>query len=356
MTFTPTDYLPYDFANRRHIGPSPVEMADMLTTLGVGSLDELIDQTVPEAIRQKQPLDFEKPRSERELLFQMRKIADQNQVFTTMIGQGYHGTVTPPAIQRNILENPAWYTAYTPYQPEISQGRLEALLNYQTMISDLTGLEIANASLLDEATAAAEAMTMAQRVAKSKARAFFIDENCHPQNIAVMQTRAEPLGIEIIIADPETLDATQVFAAIFQYPGTHGHVRDFTDQIANLHENKALGIVIADPLALTLLKEPGEMGADIAVGSTQRFGVPLGFGGPHAAYMACRDSFKRAMPGRLVGVSVDARGNKAYRLSLQTREQHIRREKATSNVCTAQALLAVMASFYAVFHLSLIHI
>ncbi len=350
MTFTPTDYLPYDFANRRHIGPSPAEMADMLATLGVGSLDELIDQTVPESIRQKAPLDFEKPRSERELLFQMRRIADQNQVFTTMIGQGYHGTVTPPAIQRNILENPAWYTAYTPYQPEISQGRLEALLNYQTMVSDLTGLEIANASLLDEATAAAEAMTMAGRVAKSKAKAFFIDENCHPQNIAVMKTRAAPLDIEIIIGDPDTLDATKVFAAIFQYPGTHGHVRDFTDLIANLHENKALGIVIADPLALTLLKEPGAMGADIAVGSTQRFGVPLGFGGPHAAYMSCRDAYKRAMPGRLVGVSIDARGNKAYRLSLQTREQHIRREKATSNVCTAQALLAVMASFYAVFH------
>ena len=350
MTFTPTDYLPYDFANRRHIGPSPDEMSQMLTTLGVGSLDELIDQTVPASIRQAQPLDFEKPRSERELIYQMRRVADQNQVFTTMIGQGYHGTVTPPAIQRNILENPAWYTAYTPYQPEISQGRLEALLNYQTMVSDLTGLEIANASLLDESTAAAEAMTMAERTAKSKSKTFFIDENCHPQNIAVMQTRAAPLGIDIIIGAPEDLDATQVFAAIFQYPGTYGHVRDFTDQMAALHDAKALGIVIADPLALTLLKEPGAMGADIAVGSTQRFGVPMGFGGPHAAYMACRDALKRAMPGRIVGVSIDARGNKAYRLSLQTREQHIRREKATSNVCTAQALLAVMAGFYAVFH------
>ncbi|NNE79780.1 MAG: aminomethyl-transferring glycine dehydrogenase [Silicimonas sp.] len=350
MTFTPTDYLPYDFANRRHIGPSPAEMDAMLETLGVGSLDELIDQTVPASIRQADPLDFEKPRSERELIFQIRRIADQNEVFTTMIGQGYHGTVTPPAIQRNILENPAWYTAYTPYQPEISQGRLEALLNYQTMVSDLTGLEIANASLLDEATAAAEAMTMAQRVAKSKSKTFFVDENCHPQNIDVMKTRAAPLGIEVIVGDPETLDASAVFGAVFQYPGTHGHVRDFTGQIAALHEAKALGIVIADPMALTLLKEPGAMGADIAVGSTQRFGVPMGFGGPHAAYMACRDAYKRAMPGRLVGVSIDARGNKAYRLSLQTREQHIRREKATSNVCTAQALLAVMASFYAVFH------
>ena len=350
MTFTPTDYLPYDFANRRHIGPSPAEMAQMLAKLGVDTLEELIDQTVPASIRQAEPLSFEKPRSERELIWEMRQIAGQNDVFTTMIGQGYYGTTTPPAILRNILENPAWYTAYTPYQPEISQGRLEALLNYQTMVSDLTGLEIANASLLDEATAAAEATTMAQRIAKSKAKAFFIDENCHPQNIAVMKTRAQPLGIECLVGAPEDLDPETVFAAIFQYPGTYGHVRDFTDQIAALHEAKALGIVIADPLALTLLKEPGAMGADIAVGSTQRFGVPMGFGGPHAAYMACRDAYKRAMPGRLVGVSVDARGNQAYRLSLQTREQHIRREKATSNVCTAQALLAVMASFYAVFH------
>ncbi len=350
MTFTPTDYLPYDFANRRHIGPSPAEMEAMLDALGVASLDALIDQTVPAAIRQAKPLVFDKPRSEREMIWEMRKVADRNQVFTTMIGQGYYGTTTPPAILRNILENPAWYTAYTPYQPEISQGRLEALLNYQTMISDLTGLEIANASLLDEATAAAEAVTMAQRVSKSKASAVFIDENCHPQNIAVIRTRAAPLDIECIVGAPDDLEPDKVFAAVFQYPGTYGHVRDFTDQIAALHEHKALGIVIADPLALTLLKEPGAMGADIAVGSTQRFGVPMGFGGPHAAYMACRDAHKRAMPGRLVGVSIDARGNKAYRLSLQTREQHIRREKATSNVCTAQALLAVMASFYAVFH------
>jgi glycine dehydrogenase len=351
MTFTPTDYLPYDFANRRHIGPSPSEMAEMFAVLGVRDLDELIDQTVPASIRQAEPLRFEKPKSERELIWHMRQVAKKNQVFTAMIGQGYHGTVTPPAIQRNILENPAWYTAYTPYQPEISQGRLEALLNYQTMVSDLTGLEIANASLLDEATAAAEAMTMAQRVAKSKATAFFVDENCHSQNIGVMRTRAEPLGIEVIVGDPEKdLNPSRVFAAIFQYPGTYGHVRDFTPQIAALHAADALGIVIADPLALTLLKEPGAMGADIAVGSTQRFGVPMGYGGPHAAYMACRDAYKRAMPGRIVGVSIDARGNKAYRLSLQTREQHIRREKATSNVCTAQALLAVMASFYAVFH------
>ncbi len=350
MSFKPTDYLPYDFANRRHIGPSPAEMADMLNVVNAASLDELIDQTIPEKIRQKDPLDFGKPKSERELLYHMRRTASKNRVLTSLIGQGYHGTVTPPVILRNILENPAWYTAYTPYQPEISQGRLEALLNYQTMISDLTGLEIANASLLDEATACAEAMTMAQRVAKSKASTFFIDENCHPQNIEVMKTRAAPLDIDIIVGAPMDLDASAVFGAIFQYPGTHGTITDFTDQISALHENKAISIVTADPLALTLLKEPGAMGADIAVGSTQRFGVPVGYGGPHAAYMATKEAHKRAMPGRIVGVSIDAHGNRAYRLALQTREQHIRREKATSNVCTAQALLAVMASFYAVFH------
>jgi len=350
MPFTPTDYLPYDFANRRHIGPSPEEMAAMLKVVGAPSLDALIDETVPKSLRQSAPLDFGKPKSEGELLRFLELVAKKNEVLTSLIGQGYYGTVTPPAIQRNILENPAWYTAYTPYQPEISQGRLEALLNYQTMICDLTGLEIANASLLDEATAAAEAMTMAQRVAKSKATAFFVDQDCHPQNIAVIQTRAAALGIEVIVGDPDTMDASAVFGAIFQYPGTYGHIRDFTDHIARLHEAKATAIVAADPLALTLLKEPGQMGADIAVGSTQRFGVPLGYGGPHAAYFACKDAHKRSMPGRIVGVSVDSHGHKAYRLSLQTREQHIRREKATSNVCTAQALLAVMASMYAVFH------
>ena len=350
MAFEPTDYLPYDFANRRHIGPSPFEMTEMLKVVEAETLEDLIDQTVPASIRQDKALDFGKPKSERELLFHMRRTAAKNKVLTSLIGQGYHGTVTPPAIQRNILENPAWYTAYTPYQPEISQGRLEALLNFQTMVSDLTGLEIANASLLDEATACAEAMTMAQRVSKSKAKAFFVDENCHPQNIAVMQTRAAPLGIEVIIGAPDALEADKVFGAIFQFPGTYGHLRDFTKQIAALHAEKAIGVMSADPLSLTLLKEPGAMGADIAVGSTQRFGVPVGYGGPHAAYMATKQNYARAMPGRLVGVSVDALGNRAYRLSLQTREQHIRREKATSNVCTAQALLAVMASFYAVFH------
>jgi glycine dehydrogenase len=350
MPFEPTDYLPYDFANRRHIGPSPEEMDEMLTTVGADTLDALIDDTVPAGIRQKDKLDFGRAMSERELLHHMRLTAGKNRVLTSLIGQGYYGTMTPPAIQRNILENPAWYTAYTPYQPEISQGRLEALLNYQTMISDLTGLEIANASLLDEATACAEAMTVAQRVAKSKVNAFFVDRDCHPQNIAVIQTRAAPMGIDVIIGNPGKLEADKVFGAIFQYPGTYGHVRDFTDQIAALHENKAIAVMSADPLALTLLKEPGAMGADIAVGSTQRFGVPLGYGGPHAAYMATKSEYARAMPGRLVGVSVDSHGNRAYRLSLQTREQHIRREKATSNVCTAQALLAVMASMYAVFH------
>ncbi len=351
MSFTPTGYLPYDFANRRHIGPSPAEMEEMLKVVGADSLDALIDQTIPASIRQSTPLDWGKARSEREMLHQMRVTAAKNKVLRSLLGQGYHGTVTPPVIQRNILENPAWYTAYTPYQPEISQGRLEALLNFQTMIADLTGLEIANASLLDEATACAEAMTMAQRISKSKSRAFFVDQQCHPQNIAVMKTRAEPIGIEVIVGDPASdLDPATVFGAIFQYPGTNGVVRDFTDCIGALHEHKAIGIVSADPLALTILKEPGAMGADIAVGTTQRFGVPMGYGGPHAAYMATTDKHKRAMPGRIVGVSRDSHGRPAYRLSLQAREQHIRREKATSNVCTAQALLAVMASFYAVFH------
>ncbi|MDO9527151.1 MAG: aminomethyl-transferring glycine dehydrogenase [Gemmobacter sp.] len=349
MTYTPVAYDAYDFANRRHIGPSPTEMAEMLAVCGVDSLDTLIAETVPASIRQDTALDWA-PLAEHELLAKMREVAAKNRVMTSLIGQGYYGTVTPPAIQRNILENPAWYTAYTPYQPEIAQGRLEALLNYQTMVADLTGLPVANASLLDEATAAAEAMVMAQRVSKSKADTFFVDQSCHPQTIAVMRTRAHPLGIKIIVGAPEDLDPAQVFGAIFQYPGTYGHVRDFTDEIAALHATKAVAVVATDLLALCMLKEPGAMGADIAVGSSQRFGVPMGYGGPHAAFMSCKDDMKRQMPGRIVGVSIDARGNKAYRLSLQTREQHIRREKATSNVCTAQALLAVMASFYAVFH------
>ena len=347
--WTPTDYNPDDFANRRHIGPSPAEMEAMLKVVGADSLDALIDQTIPAAIRQQAALDWP-ALSEAALLDRMRQVAAKNTVMTSLIGQGYHGTVTPPAIQRNILENPAWYTAYTPYQPEIAQGRLEALLNFQTMVADLTGLPVANASLLDEATAAAEAMAMARRQSKSKADAFFVAHDLHPQTIAVIETRAAPLGIRIVKASIDDLQPDQVFGAIFQYPGTYGHVRDLTPEIAALHAAGALAVVATDLLALCLLREPGAMGADIAVGSAQRFGVPMGYGGPHAAFMSCRDDLKRAMPGRIVGVSIDAKGNKAYRLSLQTREQHIRREKATSNVCTAQALLAVMASFYAVFH------
>ena len=351
MPFAFTDYDPYDFANRRHIGPSPAEMEEMLATIGVESLDALIDATVPQGIRQDAPLVFGAPLSEREVLWKLRRTAEKNKVLVSMIGLGHYGTVTPPCIQRNILENPAWYTAYTPYQPEISQGRLEALLNFQPMVSDLTGMDIANASLLDEPTAAAEAMALARRQSKSKAAAFFVDADCFPQTINVVKTRAEPLGIEIVVGDPfKDLDPSAVFGALFQYPGANGDVRDVSPLVEKLHEHKALAVIAADMLALTLLKSPGEMGADVAVGSTQRFGVPMGGGGPHAAYMACADAHKRAMPGRLVGVSVDARGNRAYRLALQTREQHIRREKATSNVCTAQALLAVMASMYAVFH------
>jgi len=344
-------YEPYDFANRRHIGPSPAEMEKMLAACGVDTLEQLIDQTVPKGIRLEKPLDFGRPLSERGALDRLRETAAKNKVLTSLIGQGYHGTIMPPAIQRNIFENPAWYTAYTPYQPEISQGRLEALLNFQTLVCDLTGLEIANASLLDEATAAAEAMAMCQRLSKSKANAFFVDHHALPQTVAVVRTRAAPLGWEVIVGDPfADLDPSKVFGALFQYPGLDGDFHDFGAVIGKLHDAGALAVMAADPMALTLLKPPGEMGADIAVGSMQRFGVPMGYGGPHAAYMATRDDYKRAMPGRLAGVSIDARGNKAYRLSLQTREQHIRREKATSNICTAQVLLAVIASMYAVFH------
>lgn len=347
----PGTYDPYDFANRRHIGPSASEISDMLAVVGAPSLNALIDETVPASIRQKQRIDFGKSLSERRAIEKLRATANKNRLLTSLIGQGYHGTTMPPAIQRNIFENPAWYTAYSPYQSEISQGRLEALLNFQTLVSDLTGLEIANASLLDEATAAAEAMAMARRLSESKAPAFFVDKDCLPQTIAVVKTRAEPLGIKVVVGDPFVdLDATAVFGALFQYPGVCGDCHDFSSLSAKLHAAGALSVIAADPLALTLLKPPGEMGADIAIGSMQRYGVPMGYGGPHAAYMATRDAFKRALPGRLVGVSVDARGNRAYRLALQTREQHIRREKATSNICTSQVLLAVVASMYAVFH------
>jgi len=336
---------------RRHIGVSDADAADMLKIMGAADIAELIAQTIPQAIRQRDALHFEPALSELEALEKLRQVASKNRIFTSLIGQGYYGTILPPVIQRNILENPAWYTAYTPYQAEISQGRLEALLNFQTMIGDLTGLDIANASLLDEGTAAAEAMAMAQRISRNGKSAFFVDADCHPQTIAVVRTRAEPFGWQILVGDPDKdLDAAQVFGALLQYPGSSGEIRDFSEAIARLHAAGALAVMAADPLALTLLTPPGELGADIAVGSTQRFGVPVGYGGPHAAYIATKDEHKRALPGRIVGVSVDSRGNRAYRLALQTREQHIRREKATSNICTAQVLLAVIASMYGVYH------
>ena len=351
---THTQYTPeaFNFA-ARHIGPAPFEVDQMLETIGASSLETLMQETVPNDIRPLHPLSkyIGAPLSEVEAIAKMRGLAEQNQVFTSLIGQGYYGTHLPFVIQRNILENPAWYTAYTPYQPEISQGRLEALLNYQTMIVELTGLDVSNASLLDEATAAAEAMAVAKRVGKSASNTFFIDENCHAQTIAVMRTRAEPLGWTLIVGNPHTdLDASAVFGAIFQYPGTDGEIRDFRPAIAALKAAGAISIMAADLLALVVLTPPGALGADIAIGCTQRFGVPMGFGGPHAAYMAVKDAHKRAIPGRLIGVSIDSAGKPAYRLSLQTREQHIRREKATSNICTAQVLLAVIASMYAVYH------
>jgi glycine dehydrogenase len=336
---------------RRHIGPSPRDVEVMLETVGAKSLAALMGETLPSSIRQKAPLDLGRALSETEALAHMGDLAAQNQVFTSLIGQGYSGTILPAVIQRNILENPAWYTAYTPYQPEISQGRLEALFNFQTMICDLTGLDVANASLLDEATAAAEAMALAERASQAKSKSFFVDREVHPQTLAVLRTRAEPLGWKLIVGDPTAdLDKADVLGALLQYPGTSGAVRDLRPAIAALHAKGALAIVAADLLALTLLASPGELGADIAIGSAQRFGVPMGYGGPHAAYMAVRDALKRSLPGRIVGLSVDSRGAPAYRLALQTREQHIRREKATSNICTAQVLLAVIASMYAVYH------
>jgi glycine dehydrogenase len=336
---------------RRHIGPSPRDVDAMLETVGAKSLAALMGETLPAAIRQKTPLDLGPALSETEALAHMTEFAAQNQVFTSLIGQGYSGTVLPAVIQRNILESPAWYTAYTPYQPEISQGRLEALFNFQTMICDLTGLDVANASLLDEATAAAEAMALAERAAQAKSKSFFVDAEVHPQTLAVLRTRAAPLGWNLIVGDITTdLAKADVFGALLQYPGTSGVVRDLRPAIDALHGKGALTVVAADLLGLTLLASPGELGADIAVGSAQRFGVPMGYGGPHAAFMAVRDALKRSLPGRIVGLSVDSRGAPAYRLALQTREQHIRREKATSNICTAQVLLAVIASMYAVYH------
>ncbi len=336
---------------RRHIGPSEAELRAMLGALGAGSLAILIDQAMPDAIHDRAALDLPPAQSEHAVRARIAEIAAKNRVVKSMIGLGYYGCVTPAVIRRNVLENPGWYTAYTPYQPEISQGRLELLLCYQTMIGDLTGLEIANASMLDEATAAAEAMTMARRVGKSRSNAFFIASHCHPQTIAVTRQRAEPLGIEIVVGDPRRdLDAAKVFGALLQYPDTEGAIADYADIAKALHAADALLVVATDLLALTLLAPPGEWGADIAVGSSQRFGVPLGFGGPHAGFLATKDAHKRNLPGRLVGVSIDAKGKPAYRLALQTREQHIRREKATSNICTAQVLLAVMAALYAAWH------
>ncbi|MFE7586361.1 aminomethyl-transferring glycine dehydrogenase [Streptomyces gardneri] len=340
---------------QRHIGPDAEARAKMLAQVGYGSLDELTAAAVPDVIKNAEALGLPAARTEAEVLAELRTLADRNQVLAPMIGLGYYGTFTPPVILRNVMENPAWYTAYTPYQPEISQGRLEALLNFQTMVADLTGLPTSGASLLDEGTAAAEAMALARRVGKVKNGVFLIDADALPQTIAVIETRAEPTGVEVVVADlsegiPAEVAERGVFGVLLQYPGASGAVRDIKPLIDAAHELGAIVTVAADLLALTLLTSPGELGADIAVGTTQRFGVPMGFGGPHAGYMAVQDKHARSLPGRLVGVSVDADGNRAYRLALQTREQHIRREKATSNICTAQVLLAVMAGMYAVYH------
>ena len=335
----------------RHIGPRESEKTLMLNKLGYNNMADFIAEVVPSSILETGRMKLPEAQSEQQTLATMRNIANQNVLKKSLIGMGYYNTVTPPVVQRNVLENPAWYTAYTPYQAEISQGRLEAVLNFQTMIKDLTGMEIANASLLDEATAAAEAMTMAQRISRSKATQFFVSADCLPQTIAVVKTRAKPLNIDVVVGDHQIdFNPDLCFAALFQYPSVNGSIVDFSETIKSLQANKGLAIVATDLLALTLLTPPGELGADIVIGNSQRFGVPLGYGGPHAAFMATADKHKRSMPGRLIGVSLDSAGDPALRMALQTREQHIRREKATSNVCTAQALLAVMASFYAVYH------
>ena len=341
----------YDDFIRRHIGPGSVDEAAMLAELDMKSLDELVDKVVPATIRRKKSLAVKASLSERQVLDKLYLISTRNQLYKSFIGMGYYNTQTPTVIERNLLRNPAWYTAYTPYQAEISQGRLEALLNFQTMISDLTGMEIANASMLDEATSAAEAMTLCQRMSKSKGNVFFVADSCHPQTIAVVANRALHFGIELVVGDPlKDLDELDLFGLLLQYPCSTGEILDYRELVQQVHERKALVAVAADLLSLTLLTPPGEFDADVVVGTSQRFGIPLGYGGPHAAYMATRDAFKRSMPGRLIGVSVDSQGKPALRLALQTREQHIRREKATSNICTAQALLAIMASMYAVYH------
>ncbi len=349
------DSAPYDQRSqefiKRHIGPNEEQQQKMLSALGYRSMDELIKRIVPTDILSLNQLDLTACCSEQQALNELAAIAKQNKLYRSFIGQGYYNCHTPYVIGRNILENPAWYTAYTPYQPEISQGRLEALFNYQTMICDLTGMDLANASLLDEGTAAAEAMTMCQRLSKSKSNVFFVSKDCLPQTIDIIKTRATTIGIEIKIGDHCTdLDDSNYFGALFQYPAVGGEVYDYSKAIEKMHAQRAIVVLAADILALMMLKSPAQLGADIAIGSSQRFGVPMGFGGPHAAYMATKASFKRAMPGRIVGLSIDSHGQPAYRLALQTREQHIRREKATSNICTAQVLLAVMASMYAIYH------
>ena len=338
----------------RHIGLSQADIENLLDQLGYKDLEEFSKSVLPENIFIDQKLELNDAMSEEDALKAIKEISKANSVYRSFIGQGYYGTVTPKVILRNVFENPGWYTSYTPYQAEISQGRLEALINFQTMVGDLTGFEIANASLLDEATAAAESMTLAHRVGKSKSQKFFVDQNCFPQTISVVTARAKPIGIEVIVGDPrkKLIDLTEetYFGALLQYPGNDGAITDFSQEIKSVHENNGLVIMATDLLALTMLKSPGELGADIAIGSSQRFGVPLGFGGPHAAFIATKEQYKRSLPGRLIGASIDADGRTAYRLALQTREQHIRREKATSNICTAQALLAIMAGFYAAYH------
>ncbi len=344
---------PTDQFVHRHLGPRPEDVQAMLEFVGVDSMEDLVDQAIPEVIRMEGRMDLPAARAESDVLEELREMASRNRVFRSFIGMGYYDTITPPVIQRNILENPGWYTQYTPYQAEIAQGRLEALLNFQTMVTDLTGMDIANASMLDESTAAAEAMTLCHRSMprKSNANIFFVSERCFPQTIEVIRTRAEPLGIEVLVGDHEQYNfAEETFGVLLQYPTADGDIVDYEGFAARAHEHGALVCVAADLLALTLLRSPGEFGADVVVGNTQRFGVPMGFGGPHAAYMACLDDYKRQLPGRLAGVSVDNQGRPAIRLALQTREQHIRRDRATSNICTAQVLLAVMASMYAVYH------
>ena len=337
----------------RHLGLNQSDVDALLVELGYTNLEDFSKSVLPKNIFIGDDLSLNAPMSEEEALQALKKIAKKNHVFKSFLGQGYYGTITPKVILRNVFENPGWYTSYTPYQPEISQGRLEALINFQTMVSDLTGLEIANASLLDEATAAAEAMTLVSRVGKSKSQKFFVDESCFPQTIAVLSARAKPIGIEVVVGDPQSLEGLSeevYFGALIQYPNNHGEISDYTVAIKSVHDHNGLVVMATDLMALTLLKSPAELGADVAIGSSQRFGVPLGFGGPHAAFMATKEVYKRSLPGRLVGASIDQHGKTAYRLALQTREQHIRREKATSNICTAQALLAIMAGFYAAYH------